>query len=82
MDKIYAIVLKNPPKSVPTYVVSDECGYPYVTTHFSEKSYSFSIERLKDCIETYKKFNLWLPEEGFTSNNIQIVEVTLNFIPI
>lgn len=75
----YIIALKNPKKHSKEIVSKGECGYPSVVGYLSFEDTYRTIEAAQDYIDTMVKFNMWVPQEGLTFDNLKIQEITFNF---
>lgn len=75
----YIISLKKPKKHSKEIVSKGECGYPSVVGYFSLEDTFMSLEYAKDYIDTMVQFNMWMPYDGLTLDNIEIQEVNIKF---
>lgn len=75
----YIIALKKPKKHSKEIVSKGQCGYPSVVGYFSLEDTFMSLEYAKDYIDTMIQFNMWMPYDGLTLDNIEIQEITFNF---
>lgn len=75
----YVITLKEPKSYRKEFVSKGQCGYPSVVGYFSLEDTFMSLKYAKDYIDTMIQFNMWIPGDGLTLDNLQIQKVTFNF---
>lgn len=75
----YIIALDKPNKYAREFVLAGEFGYPIITGYLSFEGTYQTIEDAQDYIDTMVKFNMWVPQEGLTFDNLKIQEITFNF---
>lgn len=75
----YVIVLKNPKSHRKEFVSKGECGYPIVVGYFSLENTYYTIKDAQDYINTMIQFNMWIPGDGLTLDNLQIQKVVFKF---
>lgn len=75
----YVITLKNPKSYRKEFVSEGECGYPTTIGYFSLENTYHTVKDAQDYINTMIQFNMWIPSEGLTLDNLQIQKVVFKF---
>lgn len=75
----YVITLKEPKSYRKEFVSEGEGGYPTTTGYFSLGNTYRTIKDAQDYIDTMVQFNMWIPGDGLTLDNLQIQKVTFKF---